>query len=154
MGLWCSSQPGFGTPGILASRTSQVLSGSPRQWKSGPLTSTILLPPLTCLTARNEAVPTCSSSRRSLPPCISPLVTVPFLPPWTSINPRVFQCGHMEEGPWVYDQHLQSAHYLINQSIPPRDLRVCWALGEERAKIPPNGDSPIDWGDLSYLGDA
>ena len=79
-------------PCVPASRIPKGLSVSPLQWKSGPLTSSILLPPSTCLcVTRNEAVPTCSSSRQSLPPFISPLVTVPFLPPWTSNNPRVLQ---------------------------------------------------------------
>ena len=148
-GPWCSSQPGFGTPGVLASRTSQGLRVSPLQWKSGSLTSNILLPPSTCLhVTRNEAVTTCSSSRWSLSPCISahdlaclflplfPLSSflislflslfLPFLlepPPTLEFSNR----GTLEEGPWVYDQHLQSAHYWINQSIPPReDLAWIW----------------------------
>ena len=148
-GPWCSSQPGFGTPGVLASRTSQGLRVSPLQWKSGSLTSNILLPPSTCLhVTRNEAVTTCSSSRWSLSPCISahdlaclflplfPLSSflislflslfLPFLlepPPTLEFSNR----GTLEEGPWVYDQHLQSAHCWINQSIPPReDLAWIW----------------------------
>ena len=178
-GPWCSSQPGVGTPGVLASRTSQGLRVSSLQWKSGSLTSNILLPPSTCLhVTRNEAVTTCSSSRWSLSPCISAhdlaCLLLPLLPlssflislflslflsflheppPTLEFSNR----GTLEEGPWVYDQHLQSAHYWINQSIPPRNgmvLRVFWPLREGRTKIPHNRDSPVDWGDLRYLGDA
>ena len=97
--------------------TSQGLSVSLLQWKSGSLTSNILLPPSACLRVmRNDTISTCSSSRWSLSPCISahdlaclllplfplyflhhfsPLVIVLFLPPWASTNPRVLQHGNI-----------------------------------------------------------
>ena len=114
----------------LSPGTSKCLSGSPLQCKSGSLTSNILLPLSTCQhVTRNEAVSTCSSSRWWLSPCISahdfpcllllllfhflphfsPLVTVPFLLPWTCTNPRGYTVGTLEEGLWVYGNHLQSA---------------------------------------------
>ena len=58
-------------PGVLVSR---VLPGPwcfMLQWKSGSLTSNILLPPSACLqVTRNEAVLVCSSSKCSLSPWV------------------------------------------------------------------------------------
>ena len=58
----------------------------------------------------------------------------------------------------VYDHCLQSVHYSINQYISPREeLAWTWECvepwGREGHKFHIT-DSPIAWGDLSYLGDA
>ena len=169
-----------GTLVPLSPGNSQGLGVSPLQWKSGSLTSNILLPPSTCLcVTRNEAVPNCSSSRRSLSPCISahdlpclllpllllqllpyfsPLVTVTELPPSTSSNPRVCNVDTLEGGTSVYGHCLQSVHYSINEYISPREeLAWTWECvepwGREGHKFHIT-DSPVAWGDLSYLGDA
>ena len=130
-----------GTLVPLSPGNSQGLGVSPLQWKSGSLNSNILFPPSTCLcVTRNEAVPTCSSSRRSLSPCISahdlpclllplllfqlppyfsPLVTVALLPPSTSSNTRVCNVDTLEGGTLVTVSN-QSITQLTNTFLQRR----------------------------------